>query len=266
MDLSAPLISPLGPVVITTGALVIIPLLALLLLLMRIVGRRIRAGYLVQLRPIDGIQLLERQIGQAIESGEQIHIGLGRGELTGAQSITSLSGLAVLDALAEDSCANDTPPLVTTNAGTLHTAAQDSLFRGYAAAGRLRDFHADSTLLLAADTHPLVYAAGAGDLIVNHGVCSNILVGHFGSEIVLMTEAAERQATTQIIGSDDPTALAIASAVTPHLLIGEELLAARSYLERRDSRLAALRAQDFLRYGVAAALLLAALYGLLFGG
>jgi hypothetical protein len=266
MDLSAPLVPPLGPVVISTGALLVALLVALLLLLLRYAGRRIVDGYLIQLRPLAGVQLLERQIGQAIESGEQIHLGLGRGELIGRQSMTSLSGLAVLDALAEDSCANDTPPLVTANAGTLHPAAQDSLFRGYVAAGRLRDYRADSALLLAPDSAPFVYAAGVADLITNHGVCSNILVGHFGSEIVLLTEAADRQATTQIIGSDDPTALAIASTVTPHLLIGEELLATRSYLERRDSRIAALRAQDFMRYAVAAALLLAALYGLITGG
>jgi hypothetical protein len=62
-----------------------------------------------------------------------------------------------------------------------------------------------------------------------------------------MAEAAARQGITQVIGSDDPVALALASAVTDDVLVGEELLAAGAYLEGSAPQLAALQAQDLLR-------------------
>jgi hypothetical protein len=50
---------------------------------------------------------------------------------------------------------------------------------------------------------------------------------------------------------------------TPHALWGEQLFAARAYLERSPLQLASLRTQDVLRWLLAAGIIIAALLRLL---
>jgi hypothetical protein len=88
------------------------------------------------------------------------------------------------------------------------------------------------------------------------------LVGRFGQEIAIMAEAGTRENMPQVLGSDDPVALALATAVTDDVLIGEELLAAGAYLEGTTSQLAALRVQDLLRLLIAVSILGLAVYQL----
>jgi hypothetical protein len=63
-----------------------------------------------------------------------------------------------------------------------------------------------------------------------------------------MVEAASRQAIDQVVGTDDPTALAVATAATDNVLIGEELFATSAYLEGSASQVASLQLQDILRW------------------
>jgi hypothetical protein len=58
-----------------------------------------------------------------------------------------------------------------------------------------------------------------------------------------------------VIGTDNPGALAVAAAVTDHLLIGEELFAAGAYLEGKPAQVASLQLQDLLRLIIILAIL-----------
>jgi hypothetical protein len=69
----------------------------------------------------------------------------------------------------------------------------------------------------------------------------------------------------QIVGSDDPVALAIGSAMSDDLLIGEELFAAGAYMTGSASQIASLLIQDILRVIVVVAILLFAFINLLLG-
>ena len=243
------------------AAIAIILLVSVLLAVLTLRVRRLSAA--PALRELAGVARLTKQTGQAVESGSRLHLSLGQGELTEATVASSAAGLAVLDSLAEESCASDTPPLVTVGAGTLLPAGQDSLRAAYQKAGRIRDFWPGDVQFIAPATSPTIFAAGVASAIHSTELSSNVLVGRFGPEIVLAIEAAAQKQLEQLIGSDDPTALAIGSMSSEQLLIGEELLAAPSYLQPKPVHQASLMAQDILRWLVAAALVLAALIGLL---
>ena len=256
----------LGPVTITGDLLAVLLVAGVALLLLLLFTRRRPAGEGSEPRPLPAFALLQRQIGQAVENGSQIHVGLGRASLVDRRSSATIAGLQVLDSLAEESCANDTPPIITVGEGTILPAAQDKLYHAYARAERLRDFVPETVRFVADAGRPLVYAAGAADAVDNENVSANVLVGHFGAELALLTEAGARRQTEQSIGSDDPLALAIGAATTEHLLVGEEFLAAGAYLERRPNQLAALQVQDVLRLVLALTVVGAAAYQLLLGG
>ncbi len=230
--------------------IIVLAVLLILALLLFLLTRSVQAGRTPVLRPLTSYQGLSGQVGRAIESGRQLHLTLGQASLVGNASPTSLSATAVLDHLAKDGCANGTPPLVTVGEGTLLPLAQASLQNALAEARRSGDFDLSLTQFVAHDTDPFAYGAGVAALLQQQQVASNIMVGRFGPELILMAEAANRQQIEQVIGTDDPTALAIATAVTDDVLIGEELFATSAYLQGSPSQLASLQLQDILRWVV----------------
>jgi hypothetical protein len=184
-----------------------------------------------------------------------LHVSLGQASLISAAGPTSVAALAVLDRLAKDGCANDTPPIVTLGEGTLLPAAQGTLRFAFHQAGHSSGFAAELVQFIAPESVPFAYAAGVSSIIQQDKPASNILVGRFGPEVAVMAEAADRQHAAQVIGTDNPGALAVAAAVTDHLLIGEELFAAGAYLEGKPAQVASLQLQDLLRLIIILAIL-----------
>lgn len=222
----------------------------------------VRRGRLVMLRPLPAYTQLKDQAGLAVESGSQLHLTLGRAGLTSTATPTSVAALTVLDAVAKDGCANGTPPLATVGEGTLLPAAQASLLKAYNEAQYTSGFEPGAAQFIAADTDPFTYAGGVTSVIHQDNVSNSVAVGRFGSELALIMAAAERQQMNQIVGTDDPLALALGTAVSPNVLIGEELLASGAYLEGKPSQLASVQTQDILRILIALTLLGMALYQL----
>lgn len=222
-----------------------------------------RRGSTLFLRPLPPYTLLKGKVGHAVESGSQLHITLGRASLTSVATPTSLAALTILDTLAKDGCANGTPPLATVGDATLLPAAQSSLLYAYSRAQFTSGFQPGAAQFLANDTDAFPYAAGVTNVIHQDKVSSTVAVGRFGAELALITAAGERQQGEQVIGADDPLALALATAVSPHVLIGEELLAAGAYLEGQPSQLASVQVQDVLRLVVILVLVVTAVYRLL---
>jgi hypothetical protein len=227
--------------------------------------RRIQDGQRVGLRPLSGFESLTNQIGRAVESGRRVHFSLGRAALNRSNAPASLAALSALDYLAEDGCASNVPPIVTVGEATLLPAAQDQLRGAYSKAGRSKNFSNTMVEFVAADTSPMSYAAGVSYTIQHSNVGSNLLMGHMGPEIAIILEAGGRENMDQIVGSDDPTALAVGAAMSDDLLIGEELFAAGAYMKGEPAQLASLQIQDILRLIIAAAVFLFAFINLLLG-
>lgn len=221
--------------------------------------------YPVQLRPLHAYRALSEQIGRTVESGQHVHVTLGRGGLHQTSNPVSLSALIVLDYLAKKSTASTTPPYVTVGEGTLLMAAQDSVQQAYHRSSQSKEVNAGTAQLLAPEKYPFVLAGGVNNLIHQQNIGSNILLGHLGAEISLMAEAASRQQIPQLIGTDNVEGLAVARAITSDSLIGEEFLAAGAYLQGQPVQLASLQVQDLLRWVAVAGILLSGLIGLLIG-
>lgn len=226
-----------------------------------VLTNRVKRGNKVGLRPQTGYIALHKQVGRAVESGQPLHITLGRGNLSGSANPASISALTMLTHLAEGSCASGMPPTVTTGDGTLMLAAQDRLRKAYQQAHRTNEFRLALVQNQSGDNFPIAYAAGVNTLVHQQPVGSNVLTGRFGSEIALITEAGERVQAEQIISSDDPVALAVAYPVSDELIIGEEHLAAGAYVQGQPAQLASLQLQDILRLLVIVAIILAAFVG-----
>jgi hypothetical protein len=89
----------------------------------------------------------------------------------------------------------------------------------------------------------------------NENVSANIMIGHFGPEAGLLTEASDRENVVSIGASDELSGQAVLFANTNEALIGEELFATGAYLGSGPSHTASLIVQDILRWIVILALL-----------
>ena len=239
------------------GALLILTLGALIAVL----GGIARAGRRPNLRPLPGLETLRGQQGRAIESGQSLHLSLGTSGIGGANTATTLAGLAILESLADEAAATDTPPTVTVADPTALVMAQDVLRRAYARQGNLAGYDPGAVRYVAAS--PLPYAAGVGDILSSEKTSANIMAGVFGPEAAFITEQGSRQAVLQAAGAADVAPLAVMYPLVNHLMIGEEMFAASAYMDNLPVHTGSLLAQDVIRWLLAALLFVASAGALL---
>ncbi|MDO9348690.1 MAG: hypothetical protein Q8N45_05235 [Anaerolineales bacterium] len=207
-------------------------------------------------REIPAFARLQKAIGLAVEEGSRLHISLGRGGLTTPQSAAELAGLEMLHRVAELTSASDRPPVATSGDGAVAILSQDALQASDQAV--LSTGH-DVTAARLAGLTPFSYAAGTLLVMRDEKVSANILIGNFGIEVALLTDAAERENSSSLAASDNLPAQAILYASAQDPLIGEELFAAGAYVKARPFHTASLIVQDSLRWLVVIAILVGAI-------
>ena len=207
-------------------------------------------------RDIPAITKLRQAVGLVVEDGSRLHVSLGRGSLNSPQSASALAGLALLRRLADLTSAGDQPPIVTSGDATLAILSQDTL---QAAASFSEQGAFDPTAGRLTGLTPFSYAAGAIPAIRDENVSANLLMGNFGVEVGLLTDAVERMNTFVLAGSDNLAAQAVIYASAKEALIGEEIYAAGAYVEVGRSHTASLTVQDILRWLIIAIILAGAL-------
>jgi len=207
----------------TVIGLVVVLAAAVLTLGLTFIRRKSRPIF----REIPAYTRLKRAIGISVEDGTRLHISLGRGGLQTPHGAPALAGLAMLHHLSEQTSASDKPPVVTSGTADLAILTRDILQAGYKAAGT-DEIYNPATGRLTGLT-PFSFAAGAIPSIRDENVSANVLLGHFGPEIALLTDAAERTNSQTVAATDDPSAQAVLFASVDEPLIGEELFAAGAY-------------------------------------
>ena len=221
-------------------------------MMMFFVTGRSRPG--VNLRKIEAFTKLRRAIGLAVEAGSRLHISIGRGGVIGPESASSFVGLSVLERLARSASTGDNPPVATAGEGVLGTLAQDTLSGTYQRIGLGEQF--DATSGRVTGLTPFSYAAGVMPLVSDENTGANILAGHFGSEVALITDAGERSDNLTLAGTDNLPAQSVLYATAHEPLIGEELYAGGAYLNAGPMHDASLRAQDILRWALVVVIML----------
>lgn len=223
------------------AGLALIVVMVVILLIGRVWARRRPV-----LRSLSGYRALPGQQSRAIESGQSLHVSLGTSGVGSGNTATTLAGLNLLDTLADEAAATDTPPTVTVADPTALVMAQDILRRAYVRHGNLAGYDPRSVRFIAAS--PLPYAAGVMDLLSYEEPSANVMAGVFGSEAAFIAEEGSRQGFLQVTGAADLAPLSVLYPSVNHLLMGEEMFASGAYMDERPSHVASLFAQDVMRW------------------
>ena len=209
------------------------------------------------LRSIPAFDRFKREIGLAVEAGKRLHITLGRGSLTGQEAGSALIGLQVLERVSRTASISDRPPVTTSGDGSLAILSQDTSRAVMHSTGGESQY--DPTTGRLSGLTPFAYAAGTIPVILDEQVAATIVAGHVGSEVALITDAAERSGSLTLAGSDNLSAQAVIYASAEEPLIGEELFAGGAYLSAGTFHAASLRAQDVFRWLLIAVILVGSL-------
>jgi hypothetical protein len=210
-----------------------------------------------QFRDIPAFTRLRRSVGLAVEAGTRLHIALGRGDILGIEFGSGLVGLAMQDRIARAASVSDRPPVSTSGNGALGILSRDTFTGAYRSLGAEGQF--DPTLGRVVGLTPVSYAAGVMPVVHDEQVSSNLLLGNFGLESALITEAAERSGSLTVAGTDLLQGQAVLYAAAQEPLIGEEVYSGGAYLNAGPVHDASLRAQDILRFLIILLLLTGAL-------
>jgi hypothetical protein len=215
----------------------------------------------INLRSIQAFSHFRREVDLAVEAGKRLHISLGRGNINDLQGGSAFIGLTILDRCARDASNSDRPPVTTSGDGLVTILSQDTLQSTYRSLATEQRY--DPTNARLTGLTPMAYAAGTMPAIHDEHISTNVLAGHFGAEIALLTEAGERNQSLTVAGSDSIPAQAVLYATTGEPLLGEELYAAGAYLGAGDAHIASLGMQDILRWVLVVIILIGAILKLL---
>jgi len=223
--------------------------------LMIAVAILIRQKEAPKLREIAAFKRLGRAIGLAVEAGSRLHVSLGRGQMLSRQSAIGFVGLSILDRIGRSTSISDRPPIATSGEGTLGILTQDS----QRVTAKYLGVESDPTRGRITGVTPYSYAAGTLSFIEEEEIGANLLIGSFGNEVALITDAAERKEGMTLGGTDNLAGQAVLFAAAQEPLIGEESYAGGAYLGAGRMHIASLYVQDIFRWVLIGFILLGAL-------
>jgi hypothetical protein len=219
---------------------------------------RVRAGKAGTLRSIAGLKELPHSIGRSAETGQPLHVSVGVAGVGGATTAETWAGLTVLQELADEAAACDTPLVVTVADPTVLPLAQDVLKRAYIRNGNPDAY--DPTQVRFIAPLPLAYATGVMGLVKREPLTGNVMIGAFGDEYLLIGEVGARQGLHQVVGTTNVTTLPLMYASADETLIGEEVYAGGAYTTALPIQIGSLLTEDWVRWLVILTIIVAAIF------
>lgn len=213
----------------------------------------------IPLRRIGAYEAMQLSASEAVESGRVVHVSYGSSALRDTSTVSAIASAEISFHLALRSVLADKPTIITLSDPISLGLAQDRLRRAYKLRNTLSKYR--STLAHWYPKGPLSFAlaAGVGIAMLDEDFSTNILLGRFGPEMMLIAENAIRYDRYLVAQSDQVDGQAVAYVVADAPLIGEEMYAGAAYLDRTPLHTGGVIAQDVLRYLVIAAIIVLAI-------
>ncbi|MCY3681813.1 MAG: hypothetical protein OXH16_10470 [Gemmatimonadetes bacterium] len=191
------------------------------------------------IRRIAGLEALDEALGRATEMGKPVLFAHG---LASMGSVSTIAAINVLSRVANRTAEFNTELRVANNDPVVMAVSQEVVKESYLNAGRPDAYSEDSVFMVA--TEQFSYAAALDGMMVRDRPATNIMMGYFFAESLLLAETGASIGAIQIAGTDAYTQLPFFITTCDYTLMGEELYAASAYLSREPKLLGSLKGQD----------------------
>jgi len=214
---------------------------------------RARKGQELYVRPLAGIEAVDDAIGRATEMGRPILYVLGLGT---AADVATIASFTILGRVAKRVAEYQTELIVPTYDPIVMSVAQEVVKSAYLDAGRADSYKEDTVHFVTQSQ--FAYVAAVNGTMLRELPATNVYMGKFFAESLLLAETGALAGSIQISGTDEIAQIPFFIVACDYTLIGEELYAASAYLGREPVLLGSLKAQDYAK----AAVLILAIAGL----
>lgn len=208
----------------------------------------------VTLRRINGLDALEESIGRATEMGRPVHFTPGLADIVGNTSAKTFAALEVLGYVTDLSARYNTELVVTIRQPNVLPLAQETVRQGYMAAGKPEMYQDDTVRFFSSNQN--AYATGVVGYMHRAKVAANIMAGYYMGEALILAEAGAQVGAMQIAITASMAQLPFFVAACDYTIIGEELFAAGAYVSQDKVKLGGIAAQDFIKLGVMAIIII----------
>jgi len=204
-----------------------------------------RKGKKIFIRKIPGLDALEEAVGRATEMGKPILYIPG---LSSIADIATIASLNILSQVAKKTAEYNTTLLVPNRNPVVYTVAQEVVKEAYVKAGRPDAYNPDNVYFITANQ--FAYVAAVCGTMVREKPATNLFLGYFWAESLILAETGAATGAIQIAGTDSVFQLPFFITACDYTLIGEELYAASAYLSREPLLLGSLKGQDWGKLAV----------------
>jgi len=203
---------------------------------------RARRGVDMYVRPIGGIEAVDDAIGRATEMGRPILYVMGLGS---AADVATIASFTILGRVAKRVAEYQTDLIVPTYDPIVMSVAQDVVKSAYLDAGRPDAYNEDIVFFVTQSQ--FAYVAAVNGIMLRELPATNVYMGKFFAESLLLAETGALAGSIQIAGTDEIAQIPFFIVACDYTLIGEELYAASAYLGREPILLGSLKAQDLAK-------------------
>ncbi len=204
-----------------------------------------RKGKKFFIRKIPGLDALEEAVGRATEMGKPILYVPG---LSSIADIATIASLNILSQVAKKTAEYNSTLLVPNRNPVVFTVAQEVVKEAYTDAGRPDAYNPDNVYFITANQ--FAYVAAVCGTMVREKPATNLFLGYFWAESLILAETGAATGAIQIAGTDSVFQLPFFITACDYTLIGEELYAASAYLSKEPLLLGSLKGQDWGKMAV----------------
>ena len=211
----------------------------------------VRRGKTFFLRKIAGLDALDEAVGRATEMGKPILYVPG---LSSMSDIATIASLNILGPVAKKVAEYESRIIVPNRDPIVMTVAKEVVKEAYTEAGR-PDSYDDNDVFFLTDSQ-FGFAAAVNGIMVRERPATNLFLGMFWAESLILAETGNTTGAIQIAGTDAVTQLPFFITSCDYTIIGEELYAASAYLSGEPVLMGSIKAQDYLKAFIIACMVL----------
>lgn len=194
------------------------------------------------IRKINGLDEVEEAVGRATEMGKPVLFIPGIQEI---DEIETIAGISILGRVARITARYETPLLVPVRYPMVLAAGQEVVEQAYIEEGNPDSFNKDIVRYVAGEQ--FAFTATVNGIMMRERPATNIYMGAFYAESLLLAETGNAAGSIQIAGTAQPAQLPFFIAACDYTLMGEELYAASAYLSKEPLLLGGLKGQDWMK-------------------
>lgn len=229
------------------------PLSAVLLYVVILVSmiQLARGGRELFIRRLAGIDALDEAVGRATEMGKPVLYLCGMLDLG---EVSTIAAINILSGVAKKVGQYQSRLLMPCRDPMVMTVSQEVVKESYMSIGRPEAYQADDIFYTTYDQFP--YVASVDGIMFRERPATNIYMGYYYAESLILAETGAMSGAIQIAGTDAITQLPFFVVACDYTIIGEELYAASAYISRDPKLVGSIKGQDYMKFVLAMCLIL----------